>query len=363
MEEKKIRIAITHGDTNSTGYETIFKTFADPAILELFTPIIYGSPKIAAYHRKSLDMQANFTIISDAHDAHDDKVNLLTSFDNEVKVELGVATAVSEQAARRALDRALSDFNKGLFDALVTLPATFSTGTAEAPQPLTQTQHIEHTLGLDGKALTIHVHGPVRLASATGDIPLAAALRELSKELVVEKAATLFTSLKRDFRLSNPRIALLQVNPQPGAEEEEILKPAINELRSAGVNAHGPYPADEFFCHYDYLRFDGTLVMYHSQAMTPLSMIAGDNSVQLTAGLPVVVASPTTEPDFEHAGQGVADEATLREAIYLAIDTCRYRQQHDEPLDNPLKKLYHEKRDESEKVRFAIPKKHEQKPQ
>ena len=361
MEEKKIRIAITHGDTNSTSYETIFKTFADPTILELFTPIIYGSPKIAAYHRKSLDMQANFTIISDASDANEDKVNLLTCFDNEVKVELGIATPASEQAARKAVDRALSDFDKGLFDALVTLPAVY--GSGPDANPCTQTQYIEHALGLDGKSLTIHTHGPLRIASVTGDIPLGDALRELRKELVIEKSATFFNSLKRDFRLSNPRIALLQVNPQPGAEEEEILKPAINELRSAGVNAHGPYPADEFFAHYDYLRFDGTLVMYHNQAMTPLSMLAGDSSIELTAGLPVVVASPTTEPDFEHAGQGTSDESSLRDAIYLAIDTCRYRQQYDEPLDNPLKKLYHEKRDESEKVRFAIPKKHEQKPQ
>ena len=359
MEENKIRVAITHGDTNGTGYETIFKTFAEPAFLELCTPIIYGSPKIAAYHRKNLDMQANFSIISKASDARDDRVNMLTCFDEEVKVDIGTPTPASAKAAQKAVDRALEDFNQGLFDVLVTLPDCSAESSADTSQ-LSQNQRIEHAQGFDGKGLIIHVNDSLRIASVTGDMPLGDALREIRKDLIVEKATVLHQSLRRDFRLSNPRIAILQINPQPGAEEEEILKPAINELHNAGVGVYGPYPADEFFSNYNHTKFDATLAMYHNQAMMPLRMLDEQGRTLLNAGLPLVHTAPGTTPQFDIAGKGVADESALRNAIYLAIDTFRHRTDYDEPLANPLKKLYHEKRDDSEKVRFAIPKKHEQ---
>ena len=360
MEENKIRIAITHGDTNGIGYETIFKTFSDPAMLELCTPIIYGSPKIASYHRKTLNLPANFTIINKAEDAHPDKLNMLTSFDDEVKVELGISTPVSAAAGRKALERALKDWGKGLFDALVTAPATDNFFSGNNTPLASQSNMIEHSTGNDGKSLIIHVNDGLRIASVTGDMPLCDALHEIRKDLIVDKATVFFESLRRDFRLSNPRIALLQVNPTAGAEEEEILKPAIAELHDSGVGIYGPYPADDFFSSYSHTNFDGTLAIYHNQAMTPLRMLADEGRLLFTAGLPIVHTAPGHNPQFETAGQGVADESALRNAIYLAIDTYRHRIEYDEPLANPLKKLYHEKRDDSEKVRFAIPKKHEQ---
>ena len=360
MEERKLRIAITHGDTNGIGYETIFKAFADPAMLELCTPIIYGSPKIAAYHRKTLDLQVNFNIINQASEARDDKFNLLTSFDEEVKVDLGTSTPISATAARVALKRALDDFNKGLFDVLVTAPVATNPVDNDDTATVSTRQQIEHQLGHDGKSLSIHVNGDLRIASITNEIPLGDALREIRKDLIVEKATVLNECLRRDFRLSNPRIALLQVNPQEGAEEEEIIKPAINELHNTGVGVYGPYPADEFFSRYDHLHFDATLAMFYEQAMIPLRMLADNDRVVVSAGLPLVHTTPGQTPQFDIAGQGIANEQQLRDAIYLAIDIFRHRAEYDEPLSNPLKKLYHEKRDDSEKVRFTIPKKHDQ---
>jgi len=360
MEESKIRVAITHGDTNGIGYETIFKTFADPAILELCTPIIYGSPKVASYHRKSLGVQANFTIISKAEDAHDDKLNMLTSFDEEVKVDIGTPTKQSAKAACMALQRAVSDFKEGLFDVLVTSPVNTDESMDEDRPSTSQLQLIERETTEGGKALQIFLNDGLRMASVTSDIPLGDALRELRKDLIVERATTFIQSLRRDFRLSNPRIALLQVNPKAGAEEEEILKPAIEELHNAGICAYGPYPADEYFSMRLFNEFDGTLAMHYNQAMTPFRLLAQENSVCLATGLPIIVTSAYGDPGFDIAGKGEADENGLRQAIYLAIDTFRNRQNYDIPLANPLKKLYHEKRDESEKVRFAIPKKHEQ---
>ena len=241
MEDKKIRIAITHGDTNGIGYETIFKTFAEPSILELFTPIIYGSPKVAAYHRKSLDMQANFSIISKAEDARDDRVNILTCFDEEVKVELGVATKASAAAAQKALLRAVQDYQQGFFDALVTTPAILDEATDEdRPRRPSSMHRAAFEPRRQG------THHPCERRSAHRlrhrRHPLGDALREIRKDLIVEKATIFHQSLRRDFRLSNPRIALLQVNPQTGAEEEEILKPAITELAQCRHRGLRPLP-------------------------------------------------------------------------------------------------------------------------
>ena len=360
MEENKIRVAITHGDTNGTGYETIFKTFADPTILELCTPIIYGSPKIASYHRKNLGMQANFTIISKASDAQNGKVNMLTSFDEEVKVDLGTPTKVSDKAAHQALQRALNDLKEGLYDVLVTAPIREGFLTDDNQTAPSQVDIIAQKSGQDGKTLVIHLHNGLRVASVTGDMPLGDALRQLNNELVIEKATTFFNSLRRDFRLPTPRLAILQVNPHAGAEEAEILKPVIEELHNNDIGAYGPYPAEDYFCKGYYNQFDGTLAMHYGQAMTPFKLLAGDCEVTLTTGLPIVHTAPGGTPDFEIAGQGLADESQLRNAIYLAIDTLRNRTNYDEPLADPLKKLYHEKRDESEKVRFAIPKKRDE---
>ncbi len=360
MEEKKIRVAITHGDTNGIGYETIFKTFADTGILELCIPIIYGSPKIASYHRKSLGIQANFTIINKAEDAQDNKVNMLATFDEEVKVDMGVATNQSAFAARSALRRAINDFSHGLFDVLVTAPVNPDESMDEKSPSVSQLQVLENSVTAAGKALTIYVNEGFRIASATGDAPLGESLQALSQDLIVERAKTFIASLRRDFRLSNPRLALLQVNPKPAKEEDTILKPSIEALHETGVGVFGPYASDEYFSQGLYNDFDGTLAIYYDQAMTPFRLLSQENSISLVTGLPIIATAPFSGPRFDIAGKGVADENGLRQAIYLAIDTHRNRISYDEPLANPLKKLFHEKRDESEKIRFSIPKKHEQ---
>ncbi len=360
MEEKKIRVAITHGDTNGIGYETIFKTFSDPTMLELCIPIIYGSPKIAAYHRKSLGIQANFTIISKAEDAQENKVNMLTTFDEEVKVDLGTPTKQSAQAASKALLRAMTDFDRGLYDVLVTAPVNPEESLGDTDAFVSQTQFIESNSSSEGNALHIYVNEGFRIASATDDMPLAEALQALNKELIVDRAKTFIESLRRDFRLSNPRLALLQVNPKASEEEDTILKPAIEELHEASLGVYGPYVADEYFSQGFYRQFDGTLAIHYDQAMTPFRLLSQEDSISILTGLPIIATAPFSGPGFDMAGKGVADENDLRQAIYLAIDTYRNRISYDEPLANPLKKLYHEKRDESEKVRFAIPKKHEQ---
>ena len=362
MENRKIRVAITHGDTNGIGYELIFKTFADPTILELCTPIIYGSPKVAAYHRNVLGIQANFTIINKAEDAHDGKVNLLTTFDDEIKVDMGEQSDEAGTAALKALKRAVDDHAKGLFDVLVTAPVNPSSIKNNAFPFTSQTDYLERTAGNGQKALTILVNEHLRVAMATRPLPVKDIAGSITKETVVEKARVLFNTLKRDFIITNPRIAILALNPfntkeaPAGKEEQEIIIPAIADLEAKGIQAFGPYPADGFFGAGSYLHFDGILAMYHDQGLAPFKTIALENGVNYTAGLPIVRTSPDHGTAYDIAGQDKADENSMRQAIYTAIDVFRNRKNYNAPLQNPLPKLFHEKREDGDKARFTRPK-------
>lgn len=362
MEEKMIRVAITQGDTNGVGYEVILKTFADPAMFELCTPIIYGSPKIAAYHRKALNLETNFSIINSAEEARNGRLNILACFDEEVKVELGQPSEEAGLAAFKALDRAMTDYRAGLFDVLVTAPINKATIQSPGFHFPGHTEYIETSVGDGNKALMILMNESLRVALVTTHLPIKEVSKAITKEAIIEKATIFHKTLRRDFRISTPRIALLSLNPHAGdngllgSEEQEVIKPAIDELEKAGIQAFGPYPADGFFGSNAYDHFDGVLAMYHDQGLAPFKTIALESGVNFTAGLPIIRTSPDHGTAYDIAGQGKADENSFRQAVYTAIDVFRNRKNYDEPLENPLPKLFHEKRDDSEKVRFAIPK-------
>lgn len=364
MEEKKIRVAITHGDTNGIGYEVILKTFADPAILELCTPIVYGSPKVAAYHRKALDLPTNFSIIEKAEDAQNGRLNLLTTFEEEVKVDLGQPSKEAGEAALKALDRAMTDYRAGLYDVLVTAPINKNTIQSDLFHFCGHTEYIEQSVGDGHKALMILMNDNLRVALVTTHLPVKDIAQAITKEKIVEKATIFHQALKRDLRISSPRIAVLSLNPHAGdggvigTEEQETIIPAIKELEEGGVYAFGPYAADGFFGSGMYNRFDGVLAMYHDQGLAPFKTLALENGVNFTAGLPIVRTSPDHGTAYDIAGKGVADEQSFRQAIYAAIDIWRNRQNYDEPLANPLPKLYHEKREDGEKARFTVKKEH-----
>lgn len=344
-QEKKIRVAVTHGNTNGTGYEVVLKAFEDPAMLELCTPIIYGLPKVAAYHRKAMEIETSYSIVAQAADAKEGRLNLLTTSDDEVKVEMGQPSDEAERAARTALERALADEGQGLFDVLVTAPAKANDALSHRPD-----------------TLTVLVGEELCMAFVTKDVAIKDVSESITKQIVVSKAKMLHTCLKRDLRVSNPRIAMLALNPHggmdglPGDEELAVIAPAIEALEQQGIQTFGPYAADTFFGSGDYMQFDAVLAMYYDQGMAPFKTLVGDNYTVLIAGLPVACCAPSHDTDFGQAGKGIADAGPMRRAIYLAIDVCRNRLHYDEPMANPLPKLYHEKRDESEKQRFSVPK-------
>lgn len=358
MEDRKIRVAITHGDTNGIGYELIFKTFAEPEMLELCTPIIYGSPKIAAYHRKAMNTQANFSIINKAEDAQDGRVNLLACFDDEVKVDLGIPTKESGEAALKALDRAMTDFRSKLFDVLVACPVNQASMSDSNFTYRGLKAYSETSIGDGAKGVKMMINETMRIALVTDGLALKDVPSHITEENLLSKIRAVNEAMKRDYRLSNPRIGVLALNPvADGEEEKTIIGPTVCKAADEGINAYGPYSADEYFSQNIYEAFDVTLAMYDDQAVIPFTTLMQSDGIYYVASLPLVCTAPALTPDFESAGQGTSDESALRHAIFEAIDIVRHREEHDAPLVNPLQKLYHEKRDESEKVRFSIPKK------
>ena len=362
MEERKIRVAITQGDTNGVGYEVILKVFSDPNILELCTPIIYGSPKIASYHRKTLNLDVPYTIINHAEEARDGRVNLLACFDDEIKIEMGQPSQEAGAAALKALDRAMTDYRSELYDVLVTAPINKATIQSPGFHFPGHTEYIETSVGEGQKALMILMNETLRVALVTTHLPIKDIAKAITKEGIIEKATIFHKALKRDFRISSPRIAVLSLNPHAGdngllgSEEKDIILPAIEELADKGIQAFGPFAADGFFGSGAYDHFDGVLAMYHDQGLAPFKTIALESGVNYTAGLPIVRTSPDHGTAYDIAGKGIADENSMRQAIFTAIDVFRNRQFYDEPLQNPLPKLFHEKREDGDKARFARPK-------
>lgn len=355
---RKIRVGITHGDINGVGYEVILKAFSDPTMLDLCTPIVYGSPKVATYHRKAMDIQTGFSIINQADDAQEGRLNILSCTDDELKVELTKATPEAGKAALDALERALQDYREGGIDVLVTAPINKHTIQSETFRFPGHTEYIEERVGDNRKALMILLKDDFRVALVTGHIPVRDIATTLTKELIMEKIEIFHRSLKQDFAIDSPRIAVFSLNPHAGdhgvigTEEAEIIIPAIQEMAAKGILCYGPYPADGFMGSGNFHHFDGILAMYHDQGLAPFKALAMDEGVNYTAGLPIVRTSPAHGTAYDIAGQGIASESSLRHAIYLALDVYRNRLLDKEIHARPLRRQYYEKRDDSDTLKL-----------
>ena len=336
----------------------ILKTFSDPTMLELCTPVIYGSPKVAAYHRKAMEIPTNFSIVNTAEDAQDGRVNVVNCIEEELKVELSKPTPEAGKAALTALEKALADYRAGLFDVLVTAPINKHTIQSDTFHFPGHTEYIEERVGDGQKALMILLKGDFRVALVTGHVPVRDIPGMLTKELIMEKIEIFHQSLKKDFGIDNPRIAVFSLNPHAGdhgllgTEEEEIIIPAMKEMIAKGVQCFGPYPADGFMGSGNYTHFDGILAMYHDQGLAPFKALAMDEGVTFTAGLPIVRTSPAHGTAYDIAGKGVASEDSFRQAVYVAMDVFRNRAWEKEISARPLRKQYYEKRDDSDKLKL-----------
>lgn len=358
MENKLIKVGITHGDINGISYEIILKTFSDSRITELCTPVIYGSSKIAAYYRKVLELPSiNMSVISQAGEAGENRVNIINCVDDETRVELSRATEAAGVAAYKALEVAVNDLKLGLIDVLVTAPINKHTIQSEDFAYPGHTEYLEHYFGdHHHKALMILMKDDLRVALVTGHIPLSDVPAKITAEAIVDKLVIFNKSLIQDFGIIKPRIALLSLNPHAGdqgligKEEETVLIPAMQDAEKQGVMTFGPFPADGFFGASLYNDFDGVLAMYHDQGLAPFKVLAMEDGVNYTAGLPVVRTSPAHGTAYDIAGKNLASESSFRQSLYSAIDIYRNRKAYKEATANPLRKQYFDKGSDNEKL-------------
>lgn len=344
MINNKTIIAITQGDINGIGYEVILKTLAEPRVYDDFVPVIYGSSKAAGFYRKQLDIQGlNLNIINTVEEAHAKKINIINCTDEDIRVEPGKATEEAGKAAFAALERATADMQKGLVDALVTAPINKKNiQSAEFHFP-GHTEYLEQVFGEKNSSLMLLVNDVMRVAVVTGHIPVKNITSVITKELILEKLKTLNQSLKQDFTVIRPRIAVLGLNPHAGDEgvigdeEETIIKPALEEAQKTGLLCFGPYAADGFFGSGHFNKFDGILAMYHDQGLIPFKTVSMESGVNYTAGLSAVRTSPAHGTAYDLAGQNLASEESFRQALFMAYDILQNRKSDQEIHSNPLK--------------------------
>jgi 4-hydroxythreonine-4-phosphate dehydrogenase len=355
MSDEKIRVGITHGDVNGIGYEVILKALEDPSVLDLCTPIIYGSSKVAAYHRKALELPAfQLNSVRTADEAHSKRVNIVNCVDDEIRVELGKASPMSGKAAYDALKTAVADLKDGKIDVLVTAPIHKKAIQNDEFQFPGHTEYLEAQCG--GKSLMLMVGDIMKVGVVTGHIPLKDVAATITVDLIMSKLRTLQRTLLEDFAIRRPRIAVLGLNPHAGddgllgSEETDVIIPALEKARNEGIMAMGPYAADGLFGSEQLKKFDAILAMYHDQGLTPFKALSFTNGVNFTAGLPVVRTSPDHGTAYEIAGQNVADCQSFLSALYLGIDVFRNRKIYAEISKNPMKtanKEFFQGKDES----------------
>jgi len=339
MPENKFKIGITQGDTNGIGWEIILKALADPRMTELFTPVVYGSPKAAAYYRNTVaEIEAfSFNPVASAAEARRGKANLVACGET-ADIAPGKPTPEAGRAAVEALCAAMRDLKAGHLDALVTAP--FDKETVQADD-FRYTGHTEYLAAeLEGEAMMILCSDVLRVGLVTKHIPVSEIARNITKERIVRDLGTLRRALIEDFGIVEPRIAVMALNPHAGLlgrEEQEIIRPAIVEAFSKGVLAFGPFAADGLFAGGGYAKYDGILAMYHDQGLAPFKSLSPDG-VNFTAGLSAVRTSPDHGTAFDIAGKDKADPQSMRNAIYAAIDIAEHRRAWAEWTRNPLQR-------------------------
>ena len=340
--ENRIVVGITHGDMNGIGYEIIIKAFLEPRLLELFTPVVYGSSKVASYHRKALNINDfSFNLIKKADQANPKRPNIINVHDKDIKIDLGESTTEAGELSLLALEAAVEDLKNNQIDVLVTAPINKKNIQSEHFHFSGHTEYLADKFGASDY-LMLMVSDQIRIGVITGHIPLSEVPVTITEELILHKIRIMNESLQKDFAIGKPRIAILGLNPHAsddgliGNEEKEIIIPAIAKANNSDILAFGPYPADGFFGSNNYSKFDGILAMYHDQGLIPFKTLSFESGVNFTAGLPIVRTSPAHGTAYDIAGKDMASPDSLRAAIYLACDIFNNRLMYDEITANPL---------------------------
>ncbi len=342
MKQETVKVGISIGDVNGIGMEVIMKTLADNRVTENITVIVYGSSKVTSYYKKALGLHHfNFVKANDANSAKINKANLIDLWEENIKITMGDSTSVGGTYALKSLEAATADLAAGKIDVLVTAPINKNNIQSENFNFPGHTEYLTKYANAE-ESLMLMVDENLRIGVATNHIPIKEVANQLTKELIIRKVTLLDRTLTRDFGITNPKIAVLGLNPHAGdngllgEEEEEIIIPALEKLNENGILAFGPYAADGLFGSGNYSKFDGVLAMYHDQGLVPFKALSKGNGVNFTAGLPIVRTSPDHGTAFDIVGKNKASEDSFRRAIFTAVDIFKNRKEYKELTANQL---------------------------
>ena len=341
-KDKKIKLGISIGDLNGIGAEIVIKTFEDSRMLEFCTPIIFASIKTMSFIKKHFNSAINFHGIHHTDQIIDGKINVLNVWKENVNINFGEEDVTIGAYSVKSLESATEALKANAIDVLVTAPIHKHNIQSDNFKFPGHTNYLAEKLG--GKSLMFMVTEKLKVGLLTDHVPVKDVPSHITSELIYEKIDTVYKSLKQDFRVSKPRIAVLGINPHAGdngvigEEDDNILRPTLEKIKESGKLVYGPYSADSFFGSGNYKNFDAVIASYHDQGLIPFKTIAFGHGVNYTAGLNKVRTSPDHGTAFEIAGKGKADEGSFKEAVFMAIQIFNNRNEYREYAKNPLKK-------------------------
>ena len=339
-KSEKIVVGISIGDLNGIGIEIILKIFEDKRMLDFCTPVIFGSTKSLSYHKKLLNSETQIHGITSIKQVTDNKVNVLNIWKEEVSFEIGKSTKISGEYAFNSLEAAVKHLKENTIDVLLTAPINKENIQSESFNFPGHTEYLENEL--EGESLMILISDNLRVGLVTGHIPISKISETITPELIKKKVEIMHATLVQDFGINKPKIAILGLNPHCGdkgvigKEDDEIIRPTINEIKESGKLVFGPYAADGFFGSNTYKQFDGVLAMYHDQGLAPFKALSFGNGVNYTAGLSKIRTSPDHGTAFEIAGKNKANHTSFKEALFTAIEIYRKRKEYKNLTVNVL---------------------------
>jgi 4-phospho-D-threonate 3-dehydrogenase / 4-phospho-D-erythronate 3-dehydrogenase len=343
MHQKPV-IGISTGDINGIGPEIIIKTFSDPRLLDMCTPVLFGSNKVVNFYRRITgESNINYQIIRDPSKAATRQLNILNCWEEDVTVTPGQLNETGGKYAVKSLVMAAQALKENKIDGLVTAPIhKHNTQSFE----FNFTGHTPYLKSLYevNDVVMLMVAEDFRVGLVTEHVPIAEVSKYIVRENILSKLSLINHSLIRDFGIDRPKIAVLGLNPHAGdegligREEEDIIKPVIREAKNNYVIA-GPFSADAFFARGQHHKFDAVLAMYHDQGLIPFKSLSVEQGVNFTAGLPGVRTSPDHGTAFDIAGKNMADHSSFLASVYKCLDIIEKRNFYRENHKNPLKKI------------------------
>lgn len=321
---KIIKVAISCGDLNGIGLETLAKVFSDKRMFDFCTPILYANKDVFIAHKNVVESnEIQIQIIKQPNEAKKSVLNIIEVWDEDVSIQFGEPDPSISKYTIRSLQHATQDVMQGKAQALVTLPINKDVISNQDFPYKGHTEYLRDVCNVS-ESLMFLVSDTMRVGLVTNHLSINEVPAGITQAAILKKVQLMNRSLQEDFGIQKPKIAVLGLNPHAGdngligTEEHTIILPAIDKLMQDGVVAVGPYSADGFFGMAMYTKYDGVMAMYHDQGLLPFKMISFNDGVNFTAGLPIVRTSPDHGTAYDIAGLGNANSESLRNALFKA---------------------------------------------